>query len=198
LGRPRKKRRASPRDKTILAWGAYLDLTEAARWMDRKLTAALDVFGLTHEEFRLLVVLYKNGPMTRRDATEKLGRIKRAVHETVRTAEEFGWVSVAESYLPAVEMKESRLSKSQRGKPRVGLKVGMVSLTPEGERLVGRVLPRQETAVKRLMDELHSRELESLSRICRRLRGSEALPFWSEVVRQSSEHGESGEAEESE
>jgi hypothetical protein len=70
----------------MLAWGAYLDVTEAARWIDRKLTAALDVFGLTHEEFRLLVVLYKNGPMTRRDATEKLGRIKRAVHETVRTA----------------------------------------------------------------------------------------------------------------
>lgn len=198
MGRPRKKRRASPRDKTMLAWGAYLDLTEAARWMDRKLTAALDVFGLTHEEFRLLVVLYKNGPMTRRDATEKLGRIKRAVHETVRTAEEFGWVSVAESYLPAVEMRESRLSKSQRGKPRVGLKVGTVSLTPEGERLVGRVLPRQETAVKRLMDELHSRELESLSRICRRLRGSESLPFWSEVVRQSSEDEESGEGEEGE
>lgn len=182
----------------MLAWGAYLDLTEAARWMDRKLTAALDVFGLTHEEFRLLVVLYRNGPMTRREATEKLGRIKRAVHETVRTAEEFGWVSVAESYLPAVEMRESRLSKSQRGKPRIGLKVGMVSLTPEGERLVGRVLPRQETAVKALMDELHSRELESLSRICRRLRGGEALPFWFEVMRQTREHEGSGEAEESE
>ena len=195
---PRKKRRASPRDKTMLAWTAYLDLTEAARWMDRKLTAALDVFELTHEEFRLLVVLYKSGPMTRREATEKLGRIKRAVHETVRTAEKFGWVSVAESYLPAVKMKESRLSKSQRGKTRVGLKVGMVSLTPEGERLVGKVLPKQETAVRALMDELHSRELETLSRICRRLRGSEALPFWFEALRQNREYEESDEAEESE
>ncbi|MDE3169582.1 MAG: hypothetical protein KGL75_05520 [Acidobacteriota bacterium] len=195
---PRKKRRASPRDKTMLAWGAYLDLMEAARWMERKLTVALDVFGLTHEEFRLLVVLYKNGPMTRREATEKLGRIKRAVHETVRAAEQFGWVSVEESYLPAVEMRESRLSKSQRGKPRVGLKVGVVSLTPEGERLVEKVLPKQETAVRSLMEELHSRELESLSRICRRLRGSEALPFWFEVMRQNREHEESGEAEEPE
>lgn len=179
----------------MLAWGAYLDLMETARWMERKLTIALDVFGLTHEEFRLLVALYKNGPMTRRDATEKLGRIRRAVHETIRHAEEFGWVSVAEEFLPAVEIRESRLSKSQRGKPRVGIKVGMVRLTPEGERLVGKVLPKQETAVKRLTDELDARELESLRRICRRLRESEVLPFWAEVIRQDREAEESGEAE---
>lgn len=195
---PQKKRRASRRDKTLLAWGAYLNLTEAARWMERKLTTALDVLGLTHEEFRLLVTLYKNGPMTRREATEKLGRMKRALHETARAAEERGWVKVAESYLPPVEMRESRLSKSQRGKPRVGVKLGMIRLTPEGERLIGRVLPRQETAVRRLMDELHSRELETLSRICQKLRGSEALPFWFEVMRQDREQEESDETEESE
>ena len=195
---PQKKRRASRRDKTLLAWGAYLDLAETARWMDRKLTTALDVLGLTQEEFRLLVTLYKSGPMTRREATEKLGRMKRALHETVRAAEERGWVSVAETYLPPVEMRESRLSKSQRGKPRVGVKLGMVSLTAEGEKLIGRVLPRQETAVRRLMDDLHSRELETLSRICRKLRGSEELPFWFEVMRQGREHEGNGEVEESE
>ncbi|MGH9688057.1 MAG: MarR family winged helix-turn-helix transcriptional regulator [Candidatus Acidiferrales bacterium] len=192
-------RRTPQRDKTLRAWGAYLELTETANWMERKLTTALDVFGLTHEEFRLLVTLYRNGPMTRRDATEKLGRIRRAVHETIRHAEEFGWVIVTERQLPPAEMRESRIPKRHRGKPRAGLRVGVVSLTPEGERLIGKVLPKQEAAVKWLMNELDSRELESLSRICRKVRRGDVLPFWFEVMRQNREYEESGgEAGESE
>lgn len=190
-------RRATQRDKTLRAWGAYLELTETANWMERKLTTALDVFGLTHEEFRLLVALYRNGPLTRRDATEKLGRIRRAVHETIRHAEEFGWVSISEQQLPPAEMRESRISKAHRDKPRSGLRVGVVNLTPEGERLIGKVLPKQETAVKTLMEELDSRELESLTRICRKVRGGDVLPFWFEVMRQNREYEESAETEDS-
>ncbi|MGA9884483.1 MAG: MarR family transcriptional regulator [Candidatus Acidiferrales bacterium] len=185
-------------EKTQRAWGAYLELTEAATWMEAKLAVPLDVFGLTRAEFRLLVTLYRNGPLTRREATEKLGRVQRALNETIKNAEEFGWVSLGERQLPAAEINESRIPKERRGKPRHGRRVGVISLTPQGERLIGKVLPRQETVVKSLMDALESRELDSLTRICRKLHQGDVLPFWFEVMRQNREYEESGEAEEPE
>ncbi|MGA9884332.1 MAG: hypothetical protein WBQ34_11500 [Candidatus Acidiferrales bacterium] len=178
-------------------WGAYVELSETANWMDRKLSVTLEVFGLTREEFRLLVTL-RNGPMTRREATEKLGRHRRSLHDTIRHAEEFGWVNVGERRLPAAEVEESRLPKERRGKPRAGPRVGVISLTSQGERLIGNVLPRQETIVKSLMCPLDSRELDSLTRICLKLRRGDVLPFWFEVMRQNREYEESGEASESE
>ncbi|MGH9740211.1 MAG: MarR family winged helix-turn-helix transcriptional regulator [Candidatus Acidiferrales bacterium] len=184
------------KEKTQRAWAAYLELTEAATWMEGKLAAPLDVFGLTRAEFRLLLTLYRNGPLTRREATEKLGRVLRALNETLKHAEEFGWVTVGERQLPAVEMSESRIPKERRGKPRAGRRVGVISLTSQGERLIGKVLPRQETVVRSLMDALESRELDSLARICRKLRRGDVLPFWFEVMRQNREYEESGEAEE--
>ena len=190
-----KKSWARLKVKTERTWEAYVALSETAYWMDRKLAVPLDVFGLTREEFRLLVTL-RNGPMTRREATEKLGRHRRSLHETIRHAEEFGWVSVDERRLPAAEVEESRLPKERRGKPRVGPLVGVISLTPQGERLIGHVLPRQETIVKSLFGLLDSRELDSLSRICRKLKEGDGFPCWVEVMRQDREYEESGEAEE--
>jgi hypothetical protein len=69
---------------------------------------------------------------------------------------------------------------------------------PDSNRLIGKVLPRQETIVKSLMDALKSRELDSLTRLCRKVCGHGVLPYWFEVMRQGHGYEESGEAEESE
>ncbi|MGH9716452.1 MAG: MarR family winged helix-turn-helix transcriptional regulator [Candidatus Acidiferrales bacterium] len=185
-------------EKIQRAWGAYLELTEAANWVEEKLAVPLAVWGLTRAEFRLLVVLYRHGPLTFRETMEKLGRIRRGLHETVRNAEEFGWVSLGDRELPPAEVRESRLPKDERGKPRRGRRVRLISLTPEGQRLIGKVLPKQETVIKSLMDVLESRELDSLTRICRKVRRGDALPFWFEVMRQNREYEESEEADGSE
>ena len=185
-------------EKIQRAWGAYLELTESASWVEEKLSVPLNVFGLTRAEFRLLVVLYRHGPLTFREAMEKLGRIRRGLHDTVTNAEESGWVKLGERELPAADIKQSRLPKGERGKPRRGRRVRLISLTPEGERLIGKVLPRQERMVRSLMNALESRELDTLARICRKLRRDDVLPYWFEVMRQGREFEESGEAEESE
>lgn len=171
-------------DKIQRAWGAYLELTEAASWVEEKLSVPLNLFGLTRAEFRLLVVLYRHGPLTFREAMEKLGRIRRGLHETVKNAAESGWVKLGERELPATEVKESRLPKNERGKPRRGRRVRLISLSSEGERLIGKVLPRQERMVRSLMDALESREMDSFARICRRLRRDNVLPYLFEVMRQ--------------
>ncbi|MGA9885755.1 MAG: MarR family transcriptional regulator [Candidatus Acidiferrales bacterium] len=163
--------------------------------MERKLRLPLDALGLTREEFRLLVMLYRDGPVTLSDATERLGRSRQNVYETIRRAEEFGWVSCGEKRLPPTEVRESQLPKNRRGKERFGQRVMVASLTPQGEKLIGNVLPKQETIVKSLMHALDSRELDSVTRICQKLRRADALPFWAQLMRQNREYEESGEAE---
>jgi DNA-binding MarR family transcriptional regulator len=193
-----KKQRAARRDKKQRAWDVYLELTEAAGWIERKLRAPLDAFGLTREEFRLLVTLYRGGPLTLTDAMERLGRSRQNLYVTVRRAEEFGWVDCAEARSAAAERRESQWPKERRGKPRFGARVTVLSLTQPGEKLIGDVLPKQEAIVKALVHGLDSREMDTMVRVCRKLRQADALPFWAEVLRQHREFERDAEAEESE
>lgn len=132
----------------------------------------LRVFGVTLEEFRLLALLYREGQLKSIDAEEKLGRSRVTLRETVRRAEEFGWVRRGMTRLPA-KGSESRAPKDARRKPRQGREVGTVELTPQGERLMENLLPKQETMVRSVLAELDSRELATLMRICRKIRQDE-------------------------
>jgi len=193
----RKRRRQPPKKKQRLAWAAYLELSDAARWIEAKLRVPLDVFGLSREEFRLMVMLHRDGRLKLSEAEEKLGRSRESMYETVQRAEEFGWVQRGTMNLPAAEVRPSRLPKEQRGKLRVGRRVGTIALSPEGERLIGKVLPKQEEMLRSLMAELDSREMKSLIRICGKLRREEdftAIRFGAALIRASEEfdQGEQG------
>jgi DNA-binding MarR family transcriptional regulator len=164
------RRRRAPKKKRRLAWAAYLELTDAARWIEAKLRAPLDVFGLSREEFRLMAMLHRDGRLTLSEAEVKLARNRESVYLTIQRAEEFGWVRRGGTHLPAAEGRASRMPKERRDKPRVGRRVGTIELTPEGERLIGRVLPKQEEMLRLLMGELDSREMGTLIRICQKIR----------------------------
>ncbi|MGH9718081.1 MAG: MarR family winged helix-turn-helix transcriptional regulator [Candidatus Acidiferrales bacterium] len=166
----RDLRRQPPKKKQRLAWAAYLELTDAAHWIEAKLRVPLDVFGLSREEFRLMVVLHRDGRLKLSEAETKLARSRESMYETVQRAEEFGWVRRGMMHLPAAEVRASRVAKKRRGKPRLGRRVGTIELNPEGERLIGTVLPKQEEMLRSLMAELDSREMKSLIRICGKLR----------------------------
>ncbi|MGH9739323.1 MAG: MarR family winged helix-turn-helix transcriptional regulator [Candidatus Acidiferrales bacterium] len=163
-------RRQPPKKKQRLAWAAYLELTDAAHWIEAKLRVPLDVFGLSREEFRLMVLLHRNGQLKLSEAEAKLGRTRESMFVTIQRAEEFGWVRRGITHLPAAEVRASRLPTERRDKPRLGRQVGTVELTPQGETLIGKVLPKQEGILRALMGELDSREMESLIRICGKIR----------------------------
>ena len=57
-----------------------------------------------------------------------------------------------------------------RGRKREGHRVGILSLTPRGEKFIELVFPKNAKVVKSLMRSLDGREQESLSRLCRKLR----------------------------
>ncbi len=169
------------KQKTQRAWGAYLDLADTADWIRKQLRGPLETFGLTMEEFRLLLMLYRDGPLTIRVAAARRDRNRQNMHITILRAAEFGWVERRIVRLPAAEIAESRLPKARRGKPRGGRRVGTVRLTPRGEKLIGHVLPRQAKIVKALMRALDGREQATLSRLCGKLREGDVVKYIREM-----------------
>lgn len=164
----RRKRREPGKVKQRKAWGAYLELTQAARWVEEKVRTPLRVFGVTREEFRLLALLYHEGKVNLIDAEEKLERSRVTLRETVRRAEEYGWVRTGMTRLDSVRKRKRRAPKPTRGR-----EVGTAELTPQGERLMENLLPKQETIVRSVLAELDSRELDTLTRICRKIHQDE-------------------------
>lgn len=187
----RRKRREPGKEKQRKAWGAYLELTQATRWVEEKVRTPLRVFGVTREEFRLLALLYHHGQLKLIEAEEKLERERLTLRETVRRAEEFGWVRLGMTRLPSVRARESRAQKDTRQKTRRGREVGTVELTLQGERLIENLLPKQETIVRSILAELDSRELDTLTRICRKIRQDENFVrtrFAAALIRAHKEH----------
>jgi MarR family transcriptional regulator, 2-MHQ and catechol-resistance regulon repressor len=167
-----RKRRKSGKEKQRKAWGAYLELTQAARWVEEKVRTPLRVFGVTREEFRLLALLYHQEQMKLIEVEEKLGRGRLSLRDTVRRAEEFGWVRTGMTRLPS-RAKRRAGPNEVPAKPRQGREVGTVELTPQGERLIENLLPKRESIVRSVLAELDSRELATLTRICRKIQQDE-------------------------
>lgn len=179
--KPRQK------EKTQRAFGAYLELVDAADWIRRELRGALESFGLTMGEFRLLLILRRDGKIGVSEAAKERGCYLQNLSVTILNLEKWGWVRRENITRPPVKMRESRLPKWKRGKPRIGRRVGVVSLTPLGERLVGKVLPSQAKLVKSHMRVLSYRQQETLGRLCRKLREGDIVKFISEVTHKDAE-----------
>ncbi len=52
------------KEKTLLAFRAYLDLLDTAEWLRGYMRAPLESFDLTMGGFRLLELLYREGALT--------------------------------------------------------------------------------------------------------------------------------------
>lgn len=190
----RSRQRPSQEQRRRRAWETYLDLADAVDWMGEHLRIALDMFGVSMEEFRLLALLHLKGPLTLRQASEERRRDRKNMYHTVRQAEEFGWVQWEVKRVGPGEAKEGRFPKDRRGGNSRPSRMGVVRLTEEGERLIGTVLPRQQKVAEAMLRPLDGRERVTLSLICRKLRQEEVvgkLTVAAALIR--AERGEEGE-----
>jgi len=169
------KKRPNQEQRRQRAWETFLDLADAAEWMREQLRIALDMFGLSMEEFRLLALLYLKGPLTLRQASEERWRDRKNMYQTVRLAEGYGWVQWEVGTVGPNEVKEGRLPKDRRGGNTYPPRMGVVKLTEEGARLIGSVLPREQKVAEALLRPLDGRERVTLSQICRKLREEREL-----------------------
>jgi len=63
----------------------------------------------------------------------------------------------------------------------------MAMLTPQGKKFIAIVFPSHAKVAKALMRAIDSRERDSLSRICRKLREGDALRFRPEMIHEDVE-----------
>jgi len=173
--------RPTQKEKTRRAFRAYVDLIDTAEWMKGELRGQLESFDLTMGGFRVLELLYREGPLAMSYAAEKRLCNRQNLDVIVKRLEERGWVERALVKLPPAEIKPSHLPKATRGKKREGRRIGYMRLTAQGEKFVGWVLPKHAKVVKSLMRVLDAREKESLSRICRKLREGDIVKYFSEI-----------------
>lgn len=184
-------RRPTQKEKTQRAFRAYVDLLDTAEWMRSYMRGPLESFDLTMGGFRLLEMLYREGPTSVVAAAKKRGCQRQNLDVIIARLEERGWVRRTVTTRPAAEIKARRLAKAQRGNKREGRRIGIVSLTPLGEKFIGHVFPRHAKLVKALMRALDGRERESLSRLCRKLREGDVLRFASEMMHEDAEEKKS-------
>ncbi len=177
--------------KTLRAFGAYLDLLHAAEWMGGWMRGQLESFDMTMGGFLVLEMVYRDGAMSKSAIGERLQCTRQNVDAIVERLEESGWVRREVVSLPPAEIKESHLAKAKRGLPREGRRIGLVCLTPLGEKFIGILFPKHAKVVKALMRVLNGREQETLSRLCQKLCEGDVLKFASEMTHEDVE--ESGE-----
>jgi DNA-binding MarR family transcriptional regulator len=181
------RRLPTQKQKTQLAFRAYLELLDTADWMRRELRAQLEAFDLTMAGFRVLEMLYRDGPVIKPIAAQLLQVRRENLLVIIERLEQRGWVQRRMTRYAPVEVEESDLPKRKRGRPRTGRQVGMVSLTPLGKKFIGNLLPRHAKMVKALMRVLHGREKKSLIRICQKLREGDVVKYISELTHEDVE-----------
>lgn len=180
-GRPSGKRQPSLKERTLRAFEAYLELLDAAEWMRRELRDQLETFDLTIDGFRLLEVLFREGPMTTENFCERRRCTRQTAASLVAPLEERGWVRFEVVWLRPVDEGGSKSGVLVTGKSRRGRRMGMMSLTPAGEKFMRIIVPRHAKVVFAVMRALDLREQESLSKTCRKLRKGDVVKFLHEM-----------------
>jgi len=181
------KPRPTHRERTERAFAAYLELVETAQWIVRELSGPLNYFELTMNEFRLLFLLYREGPMSLSEAAKKRALLVGNLSTLVARLEKFGWLRREIVWRAPVERRASKIPRTRRERPRRGPRFRQVSLTSAGERKIESVIPRQAKLVKSLMRTLDMREQDTLGRLCRKLREEYIVKFIREIRMEDAE-----------
>jgi DNA-binding MarR family transcriptional regulator len=178
------KTRISQRGKTLRAFAAYLELMDTAEMIRGRLRGQLWGFDLTIRGFRLLEILYRNGPTMMVVAAEKLLCSRQNLEFLSKPLEERGWVQRDLRPLQDAEQEVRRRSlKIMRHyrRQKNGHAVGFLRLTPEGEKFVGTIFPKHAKVVKCLMLALDGREQKTLRRLLAKLRAGDPVKFFNEM-----------------
>ncbi len=93
LKKRRGRRRPTQKEKTLRAFGAYLEVLDTAAYLKSWMYGPLAMFDLTMQGFRLLVLLYREGPTAMMKAAQEMRSTRQNLECVVRRLEQRGWVS---------------------------------------------------------------------------------------------------------
>jgi MarR family transcriptional regulator, 2-MHQ and catechol-resistance regulon repressor len=142
--------------EAVRALNAYINLIRASDSLLGRLTAQLESQGLTTGQFGILEALFHLGPMCQKTLGEKLLRSGGNITLIVDNLEKHGWV------------RRERQKEDRR--------MVMIRLTPQGQKLITKVMPPHAEMIVKEMNRLTPEEQEELRRICRKFgKGGEKL-----------------------
>jgi len=173
--------RATHKEKTQVAFRAYLDLLDASEWFKAHMRAPLESFDLTMRGFRLLMVLDREGAQPITELARRQGCSRQNMDTILAPLEKRRWVGRMMVTLEPAQIPESRLPVARRGKRRNGPKIAVVGLTKFGKRFIGDVLPSHSKMVKALMRAIPLKKQRMLSKICRQLAAGDIVNFVREI-----------------
>ena len=156
--------------RTQRALAAYTNLVRASETVVTLLSRQLDSFGLTMAQFRALEALLHLGPMSQATLSEKLLCGQSSMALLIRRLEKRGLI---------VRRAHQRDQRSR-----------VIHLTPEGQKKIATVFPRQAKLIRARMSALKKREQETLRRLCRKLGRGDPVRFLKELTKVDADDGE--------
>jgi len=175
------RKRIDARGKTLRAFRAHLELQLTADWIRKDMRGQLGSFDMTLAGFRVLEMLYREGPTHMSAAAKKLECERQNLNVVVQTLERRGFVRRVSETLPLVDNKRNRALKAMGDTEQRGRGVTRLRLTHAGRKFIATLFPRHAKVVKALMRALHGREQETLSKLCRKLREGLSVNFFKEL-----------------
>ena len=133
----------------VRALNAFINLARASDSLMARMSLQLESAGLTTGQFGILEALLHLGPMCQKTLGEKLLRSGGNITLVVDNLEKHGWV---------------RREREKDDRRKI-----LVSLTPEGRRMISEMFPRHVDAIVNEMRRLAPAEQEALRQICRKL-----------------------------
>jgi DNA-binding MarR family transcriptional regulator len=182
-----KKLRTKIPERKARAFRAYLELLDTAIWFRSQLDVQLASFNLNLERFRLLELLYREGPTTVAAAAEKRFCARQSLFKLADRLAKYGWVRIEAVRLPAVEADESRLPKDKANQSRLGRRAARIRLTAEGEKFIATVVKRHAKLVYAFMRVIDPREMDRFGRTCRKLREGDPFKLIKEIMMEDAE-----------
>jgi DNA-binding MarR family transcriptional regulator len=178
----RVARRTRIPERRAKAFRAYLELLDTATWFRSQMDRHLTQFDLPIEQFRLLEMLYRDGQMTIAEAARRRHCTRQSISSMAERMAKRGWVRLEMGRLPATEMDEAQLKKSERGKERFGRRALSMKLTEEGEKFAATVIRRHAKLVYAFMRVIAPREMDRMSRTCQKIRKGDPFKLIQELM----------------
>ncbi|HXZ12643.1 MAG TPA: hypothetical protein VEG64_09645 [Candidatus Sulfotelmatobacter sp.] len=176
-----EKERLTHRGRTLRAFQAFLALMDAAAWIRSEMRGQLAAFGLTLRGFRVLDMLYRDGPTHMGALARACALTPQHAQEVVGQLEDMRWVEGVRTTLEPADNRRNRRLRSLGTPRQTGVHVHKMRLTPLGEKFIGHIFPKHAKVVKAWMKALDGREQVSLTRICRKLKGGDIIKFFKEM-----------------
>jgi MarR family 2-MHQ and catechol resistance regulon transcriptional repressor len=146
------------------ALGAYGQLAAALGRLNELLENQLRGFDLTMGQFEVLEALLRRGPMNQAELATQTWRTGGDIYQVLKRLGRRGLAA-------------------QRAHDTDGRKRN-VHLTPEGRKLISKVLPLREQVIRARMSVLKKREQQHLERLCRKLAEGDPVKFVLQLTRE--------------